>query len=120
MKLSEIVTQKGFTLPKAVAPVANYVPVVRTGNILIISGQLPFLPDMSLLHAGICGDGVTVEQGVAAAELCGLHILAQIASIVDDVDAIEQVVRLGGFVAAHPDFLDHPQIVNGGREWSGR
>ena len=106
----------GLTLPKAAAPVANYVPFVRTGNLVVISGQICFGPDGKLApeHVGKLGDTVSVEQGVAAARLCALNVLAQLDAAVGDLDrAVEQCVRLGGFINAVPTFSGLAGIMNG-------
>ena len=106
----------GLTLPKAAAPVANYVPFVRTGNLVVISGQICFGPDGKLApeHVGKLGDTVSAEQGVAAARLCALNVLAQLDAAVGDLDrAVEQCVRLGGFINAVPTFSGLAGIMNG-------
>ncbi len=101
-----------ITLPKAAAPVANYVPYVRTGNLLIISGQIAFGPDG--LMKGCLGKTMDIETGQKAARLCALNLIAQANAALDgDLDAITRVVRLGGFVNATSDFEDIPHVING-------
>lgn len=101
-----------ITLPKAAAPVANYVPYVRTGNLLIISGQIAFGPDG--LMKGCLGKTMDIETGQKAARLCALNLIAQANAALDgDLDAITRVVRLGGFVNATADFEDIPHVING-------
>lgn len=102
----------GHRLPDAPAPAANYVPAVRTGSLLFVSGQLSRSPSGEEV-VGTLGAGVTVAEGQRAAELCALNILAQVKAAVGDLDRIVRVVRLNGFVQATPDFKDHPQVVNG-------
>ena len=102
----------GITLPVPTAPVANYVPFVRTGNHVHISGQLS--NDASGGIKGTVGVDVTLEQGVEAARLCAINLLAQMKAACDgDLDRVVRVVKLGGFVQAGPDFIDIPKVVNG-------
>ncbi|AMB47287.1 MULTISPECIES: RidA family protein [Methylobacteriaceae] len=106
----------GLKLPKAAAPVANYVPYVRTGNLVVISGQICFGPDGTLdpAHKGKLGAEVSAEQGIAAARLCALNVLAQVQAAVGDLDhGVVQCVRLGGFINAVPSFAGLAPIMNG-------
>ena len=106
----------GLTLPKAAAPVANYVPFVRTGNLVIISGQICFGPDGKLAdaHTGKLGAEVSNEAGIEAAKLCALNVLAQVEAAVGDLDrGVVQCVRLGGFINAVPSFAALAPIMNG-------
>jgi enamine deaminase RidA (YjgF/YER057c/UK114 family) len=102
----------GVTLPEAPSPVANYVPTLLSGNLLFISGQISKAADGSFIK-GRLGAELTVAQGREAARACALAILAQAKAALGDLDRISQVVRLTGFVAATPDFLEHPQVING-------
>jgi len=101
-----------IALPPAPNPVANYVPSLMAGNFLFISGQISKGGDGTLIK-GRLGAELTVEQGQAAARLSALNVLAQAKAAVGDLDRIAQVVRLTGFVNATPEFVDHPQVVNG-------
>ncbi|GJE18052.1 RidA family protein [Methylobacterium marchantiae] len=106
----------GLVLPKAAAPVANYVPFIRTGNLVIISGQICFGADGKLAdsHTGKLGAEVSPEQGVAAARLCALNVLAQVQAAVGDLDrGVVQCLRLGGFINAVPTFAGLAGIMNG-------
>ena len=106
----------GLALPKAAAPVANYVPFVRTGNLLIVAGQLCLGPDGALgeAHRGKLGAEVSAEAGVAAARLCALNVLAQVDAAVGDLDhGVERCLRLGGFINAVPSFAGLAPIMNG-------
>jgi enamine deaminase RidA (YjgF/YER057c/UK114 family) len=95
------------------APVANYVPYVITGNMLIISGQLP-AKEGKLAETGKLGDSVTATAGRLAAELCFINLLAQAkAALSGDLNRIKRVVRLGGFIACTPTFTDHASVMNG-------
>ena len=106
----------GLVLPKAASPVANYVPFIRTGNLVIISGQICFGADGKLAdaHKGKLGGEVTPEQGIAAARLCGLNVLAQLQAAIGDLDhGVVQCLRLGGFINAVPTFAGLAGIMNG-------
>ncbi|UFZ06251.1 RidA family protein [Bradyrhizobium ontarionense] len=104
---------QGITLPQPKAPVANYVPFVRTGNLLFVSGQVCLGADGKMIAAGKLGGGVELEQGYAAAKGCAINLLAQVKAAVGDLDKVVRVVRLGGFINSAPDFLDGPKVMNG-------
>ena len=102
----------GIALPHPVAPIANYVPFVRVGNLVHISGQVSL--DASGGITGIVGETVDLETAQRAARLCGINLLAQMKATCDgDLDRVRRVVKLGGFVQAGPDFYDIPSVVNG-------
>lgn len=105
----------GISLPPAPAPAANYVPAVRSGNLVAIAGQVCFGADGTLAnhHKGKLGDGVSEEAGREAARLCGLNLIAQLKAITGDLDSVVRCVRLGGFINAAPDFTMLPPIMNG-------
>ena len=108
-KLAEL----GITLPTPAAPVANYVPYVRTGNLVVISGQIP-MRDGKVAFTGKVGDGITAEQAMLAAQLCFINLLAQLNAACDgDLDRVTRVVRLGGFIAAPASFTGHAVLMNG-------
>ena len=102
----------GITIAAPAAPVANYVPSVRTGNLLMMSGQI-CLDDGKLVAKGQLGAGVSIEEGQKAARACAVNVLAQVKAALGDLDKVVRVVRLGGFVNATPDFLDAPKVMNG-------
>jgi enamine deaminase RidA (YjgF/YER057c/UK114 family) len=103
----------GLALPQAAAPVANYVPFARAGNLLFISGQLPLVGGkVDPAHQGKLGDRVSLEAGQAAARLAALNVLAQANAAVGDLAKL-RALRLGGFVNAVADFQQIPQVVNG-------
>jgi enamine deaminase RidA (YjgF/YER057c/UK114 family) len=111
-QVEERLSAAGITLPQPVAPVANYVPFVRVGNLVHISGQVSV--DASGGVKGIVGEDVGMETAKAAARLCGINLVAQMRSACDgDLDRIVRVVKLGGFVQAGPGFFEIPQVVNG-------
>jgi enamine deaminase RidA (YjgF/YER057c/UK114 family) len=103
----------GIVLHEPSAPVANYVGFVRTGNLLVVSGQLCLDAEGKLVAKGKLGAGVTVEEGQRAARACAVNLLAQIKLALGDLDKITRVVRLGGFINSQPDFLDGPKVMNG-------
>lgn len=102
-----------IALPEAPAPAANYVPYQTAGDLVFVSGQLP-MRDGAVAVKGRLGADVSLEQGVEAARLCMINILAQAkAACGGDLDRIAQCVRLGGFVACVPEFTDQPKVING-------
>ena len=104
-------------LPQISAPVANYQGYVRTGNLLIISGQLPMV-DGKIICQGQLGKDVSISNGQAAAKQCAINILAQAKSACGgDLNKVAKLVRLGGFVNAAPDFQDHAQVINGASDF---
>jgi enamine deaminase RidA (YjgF/YER057c/UK114 family) len=103
----------GITLPTPASPIANYVPFVRSGNMLVISGQLCFGADGKLVAAGQLGAGVSIEAGQKAARACAINLLAQVKAALGDLDQVARVVRLGGFINSAPGFTDGPKVMNG-------
>lgn len=111
--IEDRLTAEGITLPDAPAPAANYVPFVQTGNLVFISGQIP-MADGECRYLGRLGDDVDLEDGVKAARLCAINILANLKTACGgDLSKVARVVRLGGFVAATPEFEQHPTVING-------
>ncbi|WP_160121713.1 RidA family protein [Rhodovarius lipocyclicus] len=103
----------GITLPAAPAPVANYVGWTRTGSLVVVSGQIP-LKDGAIAYVGKVGAEVAPETAKEAARLCFVNVLAQLKAACDgDLDRVTKVVRLGGFIAAPPEFTAHPVVMNG-------
>ena len=103
----------GIDLPDAPAPAANYVPYVVTGNLIFVAGQLPVW-NGDLKYVGKVGADLSTEDGIAAARLCVLNIIAQAGAALDsDLDRIVRFVKIGGFVNSTNDFSDHPKVVNG-------
>jgi len=106
--------ERGIILPTPAPAVGNYVPALLEGNLLFISGQLPFDTDGNLAVRGIIGENLNVDDGVRAAEYCCINILAQAAHILNgDLSHIKRCLKLGGFVASAPNYSDHPKIING-------
>jgi enamine deaminase RidA (YjgF/YER057c/UK114 family) len=111
--LEKKLAQMGHALPNAAAPAANYVPFTISGKLILVSGQLP-MRDGAVVYQGRLGDGVSVEEGQAAAELCALNLLAQAKNACGgDLGKLARCSKLGGFVACAPDFADHPKVING-------
>ena len=114
MSIKEKLSSLGLTLPTAAAPVAAYVPAVKTGNLVFTAGQLPVV-DGKLVLTGKVGSDVTPEDAKKMAEICALNALAAI-SLVADIDQIEKIVRVGGFVNGAPGFVAIPAVINGASE----
>ena len=111
-KFETKLTELGVSLPDAPAPAANYVPSVQVGNLLFVSGQISNGPDGFV--TGVLGDDMSVAQGAAAARLCGISLLAQVkAACGGDLDQLELVVKLTGFVNSTKEFTDQPAVING-------
>ncbi|MEQ1796264.1 MAG: RidA family protein [Nitrospira sp.] len=99
-------------LPMAPKPVANYVPVVRAGDLLFLSGVLPSR-DGQLILTGKLGQGITIEQGMEAAKVAALNALAIVRSEVGSLDNVKRIVKMVGHIASAPGFTDQPQVLNG-------
>jgi enamine deaminase RidA (YjgF/YER057c/UK114 family) len=102
----------GIDLGEPVAPVANFVPTVRTGNLLYVSGQICSRGG-KVTHVGRVGTDCTIEDGKAAARECAINILAHVRKALGSLDKVTRVVQLQGFVNAAPDFGQHPAVING-------
>ncbi len=114
MSVKEKLAALGLTLPTAAAPVAAYIPAVKTGNLVFTAGQLPVV-DGKLVLTGKVGSDVRHEDAKKMAEICALNALAAI-SLVADIDQIEKIVRVGGFVNGAPGFVAIPAVINGASE----
>lgn len=111
-KLAEL----GVTLPDAPAPAANYVPYVIAGDLVYVSGQLPATADGMI--KGKLGADLTAEEGAAAAKACAISLLAQLkAACGGEIDRLERVVKLVGFVNSTADFGDQPKVINGASDF---
>jgi enamine deaminase RidA (YjgF/YER057c/UK114 family) len=109
MKLAEL----GITLPRPMPPIANYVPYVVTGNVVVVSGQVPAV-DGRIAVTGKVGQGVSLDQGIEAARLCFINVLVHLkAACGGDLNRVKRVVRLGGFIASAPGFTSQAQVMNG-------
>lgn len=103
----------GITLPEMRPPVANYVPAVRTGNLLFLSGSIPAARPDGTEVRGKLGAGLSVEEGYEAARLVGINLLAVLKTTLGDLDKVNRIVKLLSMVNAAPDFVDTPAVANG-------
>lgn len=107
-RLSEL----GIVLPGPAAPVGSYVPYVLAGDLLFVSGQLPFV-DGKLALSGRVGVDLTLAQGQEAARLCAINALAQMKAAAGDLDQVRRILRVVVYIAAAADFTQHPEVANG-------
>ncbi|MGC8536797.1 MAG: RidA family protein [Rhizomicrobium sp.] len=108
-RLSEL----GIVLPQPPAPVASYIPYVTTGHLVFISGQIP-LENGQIRYAGTLGKDMSLDEGKAAARMCGINLIAQLkAACGGDLDRVRRCIRLGVFVNAIAGFGQHPEVANG-------
>jgi enamine deaminase RidA (YjgF/YER057c/UK114 family) len=114
----ERLQELGVSLPAPAVPVAAYVPCVRTGSLVYVSGQVPSL-DGKPSHLGHLGDNVDLEDGRAAARTCAVNVLAALKAELGELSRVRRVVKVTGFVASTPDFTDHPKVINAASELFG-
>ena len=113
MTVATRLAELGIALPHPAAPVANYVPWVRTGSLVVISGQIPMV-DGKIAYTGLVSVDLDVETAQAAAKTCFVNLMAQLAAALDgDLGRVRRVVRLGGFIAAPSSFTQHAVVMNG-------
>ncbi len=112
MHCEEKLRALGLTLPGPPKPVANYVPAVRVGDLLFLSGVLPSR-DGQLIVTGKLGESLTVEQGMEAARVAVLNGLSIIRNVAGSLDRVRQIVKMVGYIASAPGFTDQPQVLNG-------
>lgn len=117
-EIDQRLAAQGITLPTPAAPAANYVPFVIAGGLLTISGQLP-IENGAVAIKGKLGGGVSLEDGQRAARLCAINILAQAQAALGDLGRIKRCIRLGGFVASTPDFIEQHLVMNGASDLIG-
>lgn len=109
--IEDRLAELGITLPQPAAPVAAYVATVEVDGLLYISGQVSFVD--GTLMTGKVGDSRSEEEGVLAAQGCGLMLIAQMQKALGNLDRVERIVKLGAFVACTPDFTGQPKVANG-------
>jgi len=114
----ERLEQLGVTLPAPVAPLAAYVPSVRTGDLVYVSGQVPVV-DGKPSHLGRLGAGVALEDGAAAARTCAVNVLAALKAELGELSRVRRVVKVTVFVASEPGFTDQPKVANAASELFG-
>ena len=102
----------GIQLPEAPSAVANYVPWVQTGNVVMTSGQIPWV-NGEMAYTGKCGGDVSVEEGYEAAKVCAINAIAQLKAAVGNLSRISQILRIEGNVHSAPGFTGQPQVLNG-------
>ena len=102
----------GITLPIPPKPVGSYIPVVKTGNLAFVSGQIP-ISDGKIIYSGKVTKDVSIEDAQKAARLCVINALAQLKSELGNLDKILKIVRVSGFVNSPPEFTEHPKVING-------
>jgi enamine deaminase RidA (YjgF/YER057c/UK114 family) len=112
MQIEAKLKELGIELPPAVTPVANYVPAVRTGNLVFLSGHGPFDENGTLI-TGKVGSDLTVEQGYQAARRVAIGLLGSLKATIGDLGKVKQVVKLLGMVNCGPEFTDQPKVING-------
>ena len=115
MTPEEKIKTLGIELPGIPKPLGSYVPFVRTGNLVYLSGMLP-LKDGKLLKTGRLGESVSLEEAALCARTAGVNALAVLKSSVGSLDMMKQCVKITGFVASAPDFTDQPKVLNGASE----
>jgi enamine deaminase RidA (YjgF/YER057c/UK114 family) len=115
----ERLSELGIELPQPAAPVAAYVPCVRTGDLLYVSGQVPLVGGQSQWTGRLGADGLGVDEGAAAARVCAVNVLAALKAELGDLGRVRRVVKVTGFVASEPGFTDHPKVINGASELFG-
>jgi enamine deaminase RidA (YjgF/YER057c/UK114 family) len=108
-KLAEL----GIALPTPTTPSANYIPFVRAGSLIFVSGQICLDASGKPVAKGKLGAGVSIEDGQKAARTCAINVLAQVKAAIGDLDNVRRVVRLGGYINSDPGFLEGPKVMNG-------
>ncbi|HEX9678152.1 RidA family protein [Nitrososphaera sp.] len=110
--IEEKLSSLGITLPSPLAPAGSYVPVVVSGNLAFVAGQIP-LEAGQVKFKGNVGRDLPVEAGQEAARLCTVNGLAQLKAVLGSLDKVKRIVKVTGFVSCGPSFADHPKVING-------
>ena len=114
-KVENRLSELGLLLPEAPKPVAAYIPAKQSGKLVFTAGQLPMV-NGELISKGFLGQEVAIEDAIKAARVCTLNALAAIKGVIGDLDQIQQIVRVVGYVASVPTFTQQPAVVNGASE----
>lgn len=112
-KTADRIKELGITLPESPSPVANYIPVVKTGNLIYLSGVGPADKPDGTSYTGKLGKDLSIDEGYDAARLTAVNIISRLNGFLDDLDQIKQIVKVLSMVNATPDFLDPPAVTNG-------
>jgi enamine deaminase RidA (YjgF/YER057c/UK114 family) len=118
--IEEILSSRGINLSSEIAPIGSYCPVVISGNLAYVSGQIPIeniAQTKEVKYKGKVGKDITIEEGKKAAELCVINCLIQLKGALRDLDKIKKIVKLSGFVNCDTSFTDHSAVVNGGSDF---
>ena len=118
--IEEILSSRGINLSSEIAPIGSYCPVVISGNLAYVSGQIPIeniAQTKEVKYKGKVGKDITIEEGKKAAELCVINCLIQLKYALGDLERIKKIVRLSGFVNCDASFSDHPEVVNGASDF---
>ena len=116
MRIEAKLKEMGVELPQAATPMANYVPAVRTANLVFLSGHGPIKEDSSLI-TGKLGSDLTTEQGYAAARRVAIGLLGSLKAEIGDLDKVKRIVKLLGLVNCTPDFAEQPNVINGASDF---
>ena len=112
-KIADRIKELGITLPESPSPVANYIPVVKTGNLIYLSGVGPADKPDGTSYTGKLGKDLSIDEGYDAARLTAVNIISRLNGFLDDLDQVKQIVKVLSMVNATPDFLDPPAVTNG-------
>ena len=112
-KIADRIKELGITLPESPSPVANYIPVVKTGNLIYLSGVGPADKPDGTSYTGKLGKDLSIAQGYDAARLTAVNLISRLNGFLDDLDQVKQIVKVLSMVNATPDFLDPPAVTNG-------
>ena len=116
MTVEQKLQSMGITLPETPKPVAAYIPAIQTGKLVFTSGQIPMV-NGELKYKGKLGIEFSKQDGYAAAKLCAINALSAVKSLIGDLDKIEQIIKVVGFVASADGFTEQPAVVNGASEF---
>lgn len=112
----ERIAELGYSLPEPTVPIAAYIPALRVGDLVMTSGQIPVV-DGDIRYQGKVGAEIGLEEAREAARICALNGLAAVKALVGDLDAVERIVKVVGYVNSTPEYTDHPLVVNGASEF---